>query len=67
MFHFAIPICLFALSGTEMVQWAGFHLHSENLIKEVIPVKVFFFRKAALNQYTGDNSLEQDYLERGLF
>lgn len=53
-------ICFLALSGIELVQQAGCHLSSGNLIKEVIPVKVFFFQKAALNQYTGDNSLEQD-------
>lgn len=53
-------ICFFALSGIELVQQAGCHLSSENLIKEFVPVTVFFFQKAALNQYTGDNSFEQD-------
>lgn len=53
-------ICFLALSGIELVQQTGCHLSSENLIKEVISVKVFFFQKAALNQYTGDNSVEQD-------
>lgn len=53
-------ICFLALSGIELVQQAGCHLSSENLIKEFIPVMVFFFQKAALNQYTGDKSFEQD-------
>lgn len=38
-------ICFLALSGIELVQQTGCHLSSENLIKEVISVKVFFSKR----------------------
>lgn len=66
--HFqTFPVSLLGLSGTEQVQRARFPQSSENLMKEIIPVKAFCFQMAALNQYTRDSSFEEDYQEQRLF
>lgn len=66
--HFqTFPVSLLGLSGTEQVQRARFPQSSENLMKEIIPVKAFCFQMAALNQYTRDSSFEKDYQEQRLF
>lgn len=72
-----IPVCPFAeisdLPFGTLRDWTGStgrissELRESNKRSHTSQGLFFFFWKAALNQYTGDNSLEQDELEEGLF
>lgn len=62
------PVSLLGLAGTELVQQARFYQSSENVMKEIVVVKAFCWKQmAALNQYSEDNSFEEDYQEQRLF